>query len=291
MSDSAVGGFLARVTEWASDEVDVRAVLLIGSHARTTRPADEWSDLDIVLVTDRPERIIGDAGWIERLAPVRLTFVEHSVLRGVVERRVLLDGGLAVDFIPFPANVARAMSPSNLPADIVDTLGRGVRVLADKEGLLDALADFPAARPYVPPTPLEFSDRVADFWFHMLWTARKLWRGELWSARICCDGRCRELLLIMVEWHHHAVYGETCDTWFDGRFLEQWTDADTRAALDATVGGPDSASVWRALHATQQLYRRLGTETAERLGYVYPHATDTYVCSLVADRRSAAVRT
>jgi len=290
MTDSAIEGFLTRVTEWASGEEDVRAVLLMGSHARTVRPSDEWSDLDIVLVADHPERILADTDWLERLAPVLLTFLEHSFLPGVVERRVLFDSGLAVDIVPFPAAVARAMARADLPDGIANALGRGVRVLADKEGFRDLLANLPPVPSYVPPTALEFSERVADFWFHTLWTAKQLWRGELWAARMCCDGRCRELLLTMVGWHHRAVYGETCDVWFDGRFLEQWSDAHTRSALDATIGGPDSASVWRALHAMGQLYRSLGSETAERLGYDYPRAVDADVCRLVGDRRSPAAR-
>ena len=43
----------AAVADWARMRDDVRAVVVVGSHARTDAPADRWSDLDIAAVRRR----------------------------------------------------------------------------------------------------------------------------------------------------------------------------------------------------------------------------------------------
>ena len=40
--------------EWAETRVDIRAAIIVGSRARVVEPADEWADLDIIVVTSTP---------------------------------------------------------------------------------------------------------------------------------------------------------------------------------------------------------------------------------------------
>lgn len=40
----------------AQSERDIRAAIVIGSRARIDHPADEWSDLDIVILSTNPTR-------------------------------------------------------------------------------------------------------------------------------------------------------------------------------------------------------------------------------------------
>jgi aminoglycoside 6-adenylyltransferase len=65
------------------------------------------------------------------------------------------------------------------------------RVLLDKDGVLrslPALAELAATAPPPPlPTEAAFLNQISDFWYHALWAARKLRRGELLVAKQCCD--------------------------------------------------------------------------------------------------------
>jgi aminoglycoside 6-adenylyltransferase len=45
--DQIIERFLA----WAQHQADIRAAVIIGSQARVDRPADRWSDLDLLVVT------------------------------------------------------------------------------------------------------------------------------------------------------------------------------------------------------------------------------------------------
>jgi aminoglycoside 6-adenylyltransferase len=84
-----------------------------------------------------------------------------------------------------------------------------------------------------------------------------------------------------MEWHARATRGWEHDTWHSGRFLSEWTDAETWAALPHSFARFDAADSWHALFATMALFRRLATETAAHLTYHYPHALDEQITRFV----------
>jgi aminoglycoside 6-adenylyltransferase len=58
---------LQRILEWANSQADIRAVILVGSAARTDHPADEWSDLDLVVIAADPQIYLSTTGWLATL--------------------------------------------------------------------------------------------------------------------------------------------------------------------------------------------------------------------------------
>src|SRR5437660_12870420 len=87
-----------RFVAWANTRQDIRAAIVIGSRARVERPADEWSDLDLVFFTANPEYYLSKTDWLESIGNPLLTFVQNTPTGGQRERRVLFDSGLDVDF-------------------------------------------------------------------------------------------------------------------------------------------------------------------------------------------------
>lgn len=85
-------------TQWARAQEDIRLALVVGSRARTDRPADECADLNVVVVTPQPERHVARAHWVEGFGCAWLTFAEPTARGGQKERRVVFGGGLDVDF-------------------------------------------------------------------------------------------------------------------------------------------------------------------------------------------------
>jgi aminoglycoside 6-adenylyltransferase len=272
-----------QIIDWADQEADVRAALLIGSRARTDHPADAWSDLDVLLFVRDPEPYVRSESWVARLGPVWLTFVERTPDGRAWERRVLYEGGLDVDFALNPAQWLDHLAANGLVPDIADVVRRGVRVLADKDHLLANILQqpIPATVPFHQPTSAEFVAAVSDFWYHSLWSAKHLRRGELWWAKAGCDGKLKSLLQQMLEWHAHAVHGAAHDTWMRGRFLEEWADPRAVAQLATVFAHYDRQDIARALWATMELFRWLVAETAQCWQYTYPAAGDQAVSNLV----------
>ena len=107
-----VEGFLEDVVSWAGGRADVRAVVLVGSQARADLPADELSDVDLVLVVEEPAQFLESDEWLAPLGEALLTFVEETAVGGEQERRVLFRSGLEVDFSVVTAGASHLMTSS-----------------------------------------------------------------------------------------------------------------------------------------------------------------------------------
>ena len=273
---------IARFVQWALTEDNLRAALVIGSRARTDHPADAWSDLDLIILANDPEPYWASADWLHHIGVPWLTFIESLHDGRGFERRVLFEGGLDVDFVPSPVEFFRQMLDTGLLPDVADLLHRGVRFLVDKEGFAERLKQIPVVlAPYCPPAEPAFLNLVHDFWYHTVWTAKKLQRGELWTAKSCCDSYLKQLLRQMLEWHTHARQGAFTDTWMRGRFLEEWADPRAVAALPVIFAHYDMADVWHALLSTMELFHWLAVETAGVLEYAYPSDGEAYTTEIV----------
>ena len=252
----------AAVADGASEREDVRAAVVVGSRARADTPADRWSDLDVLLVVDDPEPLVDDASWVQAFGTPVLSFLEPTSVGDRVERRVLYDDGQDVDFALFSAAERNELLTNPAARAVV---ARGYRVLYDELGLEQEVVDLPEPAPVAAPDAAAFHQLASDFWYHALWTARKLRRGEVFTAIDCLDGYMKARLVRLLEWHTRAV-DPSVDTWHGGRFLERWADPGALAALEKTFAHYDLRDVARALWETIDLWQGLEEETARRLG-------------------------
>jgi aminoglycoside 6-adenylyltransferase len=276
----AYEALIQRFVAWAETVSDIRAAVIVGSRARVERPADEWSDLDLIVVTTNPVFYINTTGWLDQIGTHWLTFVERTASGDGRERRVVFEGALDVDFVPIPAAL---FSATPIAADL-DIVRRGVRVVLDKDGTINKTLqgitfDNESAQPPDESTCLNV---VHDFWYHAIWSAKKLRRGELWTANGCINNYMKwQCVLPMLTWHARSARGWKCDTWMNGRFLEQWADPRAVAALPEAFGRCERDDLWRALFETMDLFHWLATETAGRLEYAYPVQAEAHVVKWV----------
>ena len=251
----------AAIADWARARPDVHAAVVVGSRARRETPADRWSDLDVFLVVDDPETYLATSDWVAEFGSPVLTFLEQTAVGGQLERRVLYATGEDVDLPVIPLTARDQLEVA------APLLARGYRVLVDKVGLEERLrhvADGYVAPPSLP-TQQELTELASDFWYHALWTAKKLRRGEVFTAKGGLDGYLKMRLVTLLEWHARAV-DPSVDTWHSGRFLERWADPGALAALETAYARYDLRDVARALWATLDLWQGLEEETARRLG-------------------------
>jgi aminoglycoside 6-adenylyltransferase len=159
----------------------------------------------------------------------------------------------------------------------------------DKDGWAAKIlgAAHAPAPPIAPPSEGEFLNLVADFWYHTVWTAKHLRRGELVWAKSGCDERLKHLLRQVLEWHARAAHGADHDTNLPmqirlrGRFLEEWADPRAVAELPRVYAHYDAEDVWRALRATMDVFRWVSQETADHYHFTYPSAGAEHAAELV----------
>ena len=272
---------IERFTTWVLDRPDVRSALIVGSQARADRPADSLSDLDLAVIVTDPSIYLSDTNWLRRFGEPGLTFVESTADGNFRERRVLFRDGRDVDFSLLPAAVVQQMLVQRVPAEIADVLRRGFRILVDKDGLARRLTDrarWPE-NPETLPTELSWIETSHDFFYHVVLTAKKAKRGELWVAKSTCDGYLKNLILRLIEWH--AKTKNDRDTWHKGRFLEQWAEPEVLQELPSTFAGYTRADVQRALLANLRFYERFGREVACALEYRFPDEAYSFAAGQV----------
>lgn len=226
-------------------------------------------------------------------------------MTGSKERRVLFADALDVDFNFLPATQWRSLNlylrltarlpflPKLLPrkarreiekgiAMAGGVLKRGYRVVLDKEGLTRHFPDIIPRKQEKPlPSEAEALNAVGDFWYHTLWAARKLRRGELLVAKHGVDGYLKVRLYRAVEMLALATHGPEYDTWHDWRFFEQWADPTTVADLSRIYAHYDADDIARALLATMSVFGRVAKDAFVRMGYPYPQAMEDEVTRLV----------
>lgn len=253
-----VAAFLDEVSRWAAERPDVRAAILLGSQARVDAPADEASDVDVALFVDDPASYLDDPVWIERFGEPLLSFREPTAVGGFEERRVLFrEGWRSISRScprPWPPRSWPRPTPSSRAVSAC-SMRRASRSPEPKPSSIEAPA----------PTQERFDQLANDFWYHVLWTAKKLWRGEVLVAKQACDGWLTGRLVELARWRS----GET-DTWHGARFFERWAGDDLVDAFGPTFARYDAEDVARALRAKAELFGQVEDEVAARYDLIAP---------------------
>ncbi len=270
----------SRIAAWAIANPDLIAGVVVGSRGRADHPADQWSDLDLVIFTTAAEVDTRDSTWLEGFGPLWASWLDNTG-SGYPEWFALYAGGLKVDIVFVPVQPGATTLAQMLGTFAhQDVLERGVRVLFDK-------SDLPAKAGITPPTSYsqaipnpssaEYRNHLNHFWITAAKTVKLIQRGDLWRAKQACDGELKTCLLKMLEWHTRARYRLERDIWYEGRFLSSWADPRAVAELPGTFAAYDQADLRRALQATLHLYHWLAGETAANLGFDYPQPNDLQV--------------
>ena len=253
------------ICAYAAENKAVRAVIAIGSSTREDVPADEYSDLDLFIVTEETEKWF--SGEIPALfGKVSISFIEPT-LGGGRERRSIYDDDKDVDMIILtPEQFDRALEEG--VAGWV--MNRGYKMLYDPDGYAERIPRY--VRPEVSRSAMsadEFTNAVNDFFFHNIWARKKLLRGELWAAKMCIDAYLKKLLLGMAEEYRITMTPGT-DVWHDGRFFDSWAGEEVLEEMKNCFAHYDSEDCEKALSATHRLFSRLARAVTEKRGYTYP---------------------
>lgn len=255
---------------WAQTVDDIRAAFIVGSRARSDHPADEWSDMDIIFFTSKPNYYLSNSEWLTIFGNVWTSLVSKTA-GDDPECLTLFEGGRQVDFVIHSVENLKRIAKNKI---VPNNFHRGVKAIVDKDHVAKNIMPLSSKAP--PETALTesmFIQTVNMFWFVALYTAKQILRNELWVAKVR-DGDMKELLLQMIEWHEKTVNGHEYDTWHAGRFLCEWASEETQAELRNAFGHFDRSDSWKALSATITLFKRLSHNISQRMNFSYPYALE-----------------
>lgn len=128
MSSKIVNQFLANITQWVAVRSDIQALALVGSHARGT--ASESSDIDLVLITSRPNEYLNHTNWTLEFGVIEKKQIENYGL--VVSIRVWYASGLEIEF----GITDRRWAALPIDAGTKQVMADGMRILFERGSIL-----------------------------------------------------------------------------------------------------------------------------------------------------------
>jgi len=134
--------FIEDFMRWSRRRKDIRAVALVGSYARET--ATEASDVDLVIISEKPETYTTNTEWIRVFGKVIAQQVEDY--GKLTSLRVWYESGLEVEY----GFTTREWAKTPLDKGTKRVIDDGLRVLFEKEALLS---------PHETPTPRSQRDK------------------------------------------------------------------------------------------------------------------------------------
>lgn len=266
---------------WAEQQLDVYAIILVGSRARINIPADEHSDLDVIMYTTHPKDYAHQSEWLKNLGPFWCSHLDHTGL-GEPEQFALYDGALKLDVLLTPihpsANLQSCLDDS--PHHVV--LARGFEVLLDKTSSecdvnLPNLPD-----PITIPNQAGFDSEISETAFLTTKITRFLERGDQFRAHGLLMGSLRRRLLIMLEWEAQSRIGIK-DIWYDGRFISEWGDPETIQLLPEILGVYEIEDQKNAIKTFILVYLKLAQKVGTAFNLEVPQHKITPIVNWITD--------
>lgn len=273
---------LQKIHKWIDKKMDIQAAIMVGSEARTDHPADQYSDFDIEIYSDRYQTYATDETWIKEIDNIWVCVREKNN-EGYPARLVIFNEGVKVDFSFFPLTVInKLLSQKQLP----QMYNKGYRFLVDRGKYKLPMQKLKVIMAFENVSEKEFVRIVEEFWFEAWHVAKYLKRDDLWTAKFRDDGM-KKFLLSMIEWHAKSMNEGNYETWHEGRFMKEWVNPTVWNELQQTFGYFDAKDSWRALFISMDLFRMLAKETASKLGYTYPIKVDINISHWIKETRPA----
>jgi predicted nucleotidyltransferase len=116
--------FIEHFSRWASTQSDILAVALVGSHARNA--AREDSDLDLVIITDDPQKYLRQTEWAVIFGTVVKQQIENYGM--LTSLRVWYESGLEIEY----GLTTRAWAQIPLDEGTKEVIEGGMRVLFER---------------------------------------------------------------------------------------------------------------------------------------------------------------
>lgn len=272
---------IEKIKQWATKNDDIVYALIAGSHGRSEKQSDEYSDIDIIMVSEKAAHYQNTSDWIAEIGESVLYF-EDRVSGGIPTKRVYFPNGVGMDiFFVSKKTVARAYRFARakenkkilfrlIPPSVKRKLERymnlfsyliyrGYLSLVDKGNYAQKVACLERVFKYKKESNFRLNEAgvIANkFWYKALHVAVKLHRRELFTAKVDASDTI-SLLLTLIEMHTKVKKGKDFETWHRGRYIEEWADPFIAEKLNGVFGSYDMAASWKSLFNTMDLFSEI----------------------------------
>ena len=271
------------ILERARRDPHVRAVLLGGSRTNPEVKPDCFQDYDVTFVVDELAPFLENPGWTNCFGELMIRRMRECNRRGLPTNEghfvywMQFTDGIRLDLTLLTCGVVKKESSW-------DSL---TLVLLDKDGMLPLMPE-PNDGDYavIPPDNYAFSECCNVFWWMSTEVAKGLWRWEIPYAKAAMDGPMREKLMDLLSWYMGIQTGFHKSVGKHGKFLQKHLDKPMWLSLLKTYSDAEREHIWESLLVMCELFREIGIEVAQKLGFSYPEIEDAKITEYLRQVRS-----
>lgn len=257
------------ILEIAKQDERIRAVYLNGSRTNPNVKKDEYQDFDIVYVVNEVIPFLNNPEWLKKFGEIAVMQEPNSKAFGWEGDHneqesytwlMLLSDGYRIDLHLDIKKVA-------LDRYLEDTL---TIKLLDKDDFLPDLAKANDQFHWIQkPSQIEFHGVCNEFWWCLNNVAKGLNRHQIPYVLKMYYEIVHPQLFQLVDWSVAQKNNFQITTGLFGKNYEMLLTKERYEAYLKTYPNPNPEAIWQAIFNACDLFRELGIEIAESLGFSY----------------------
>lgn len=255
------------ILDAANADERIRGVLLGGSRADPSRPADRYRDYDVTFfVTDV-------SPFWDREDRIREMFGKPSLLQKPESMKLIPPDGTGdyVYLMIFPDGNRIDLT---VTAKKYENDGDPAVIWLDKDGAFPEIQADPGIRWVRKPTEKLFLDCANEFHWCLNNVAKGIARDEVSYAMEMLNLHVREELNRMLGWYVGSEHGFRVSVGKYGKYLKNYLDADLYRRCLSTYPTAEHDRMWDAAFAMVGVFGEVARKTAKNLGFRYDEAEE-----------------
>lgn len=214
--------FIEKLSSYVDSNPDIDACLLMGSFAdKKQKRSDEFSDVDLFIITEKSEEYLANYKWLEFYDKVLLHFNDPISLGTGMELRVGFENELLADIAI--VNYSQFEELMNNSVFRTKIIGRGFKVIKSnyptdiyktEENVYDTSHSITK----------ESLNRLRDEFIIDIYNVLKYYtRGDYFTSFYAYERRISKIIIYVLEESYKLNSAEK-DVMFNGRYMEKWLD-------------------------------------------------------------------
>lgn len=261
MFDTLDADILEKIKNWASDNSNIKTVILTGSKANGAAKADKLSDFDIELFVDNIDAFNDDT-WLLMFGKILSKWPLNPGFSGFransITRLVVFEDYSRIDF--------QIMPIAEFNNAVYD---EGLLVLIDKIGLASSIPKPTRTNHLITkPSEQQFVDAASGFYWDVPYIAKALRRGEISFARYMLLGAIRyESFGRMLAWYLSSQRNWCIEYGVHGRNFEKYADKELASKINNLCADENPDNIWETTKQMIELFDMFTLHLAKELEY------------------------
>lgn len=263
--------FIEKITKYVKENDEIDACLLLGSVVdRKTKRDDEFSDVDLLIITEHLDYYLHNCEWLNFYKKVDLYFNDPISFGIGTELRVCFENELLSDIAI--VNLQEFMKLMKNEIFCTKIIGRGYRIL--KSNFANQLYEYNELNFIsIPKFNSESLNRLIDeFWIDIYNILKYYYRNDYFTALYAFERRITKIIIAVLE-ESYKISGKD-DVLFNGRYMERWLNDDDYNSVNSIFLNLNPSTFLDCLKKAIELFENKCKFISDNMGFYIEDKTE-----------------